>query len=450
MDVDARIQVFDLKTKYSFMTTPGQDKYNMPLYDIQVTNPISPDTNVLQAPINFFPVYQGFLGPAYINGIPATFQTQQNLFYDNYTNFTQSPLVFSIGNGTSGPYNFQIPIIGRQNFPSAPNPPYNCILRGHVDITGIIATNQNEDPPLVTNTEIQANEPFIQNIPVTSVDSAVYITSVDPTGANVEVRDSGQFLDTNVNYGLLMEPGKAPNGNRPLPNGYSTSFAITGITQATQAVVSVINTLVPGTVVQISNVSGMIELNGTYIVLASSPTTITLNVDSTTFTAYVSGGFVSVSMNVINYFTGQITNLFFPTAIPAGANIFVTCSYFQSGLSRSILYYNNVLTLRSPPAFQYLVELDAYLSPAAFLNSNSAIPFGYMAEYIARGAARKILSDTGDVEQFQFYEPFFREQEQLVWKRSQRQWTSTRTETLYSLGIGSGRNGYGNFNGANL
>ena len=28
-----------------------------------------------------------------------------------------------------------------------------------------------------------------------------------------------------------------------------------------------------------------------------------------------------------------------------------------------------------------------------------------MCEYIARGAARKILSDTGDIEQFQFYEP---------------------------------------------
>ncbi len=445
MDVDARIQVFDLKTKYSFMTTPGQDKYNMPLYDIQVSSPISPDTNVLQAPINFFPVYQGFLAPAYINGVPAAFQTQKNLFYNNYNNVNQSPLVFAIGNGTAGPYNFQIPIIGTH---IPPNPPYNCILRGHVDITGIMATNQNEDPPLVTNAEIQANSTFIQDIPVTSVDSAVYITSVDATGANVEVRDSGQFLDTNTNLGLLMEPGKAPNGNRPLPNGYSTSFVITGVTQATQAVVSVVNTLVAGTLVQISDILGMTELFGTYTIVSATPTTITLNVDSTTFTAYISGGVVSVSMNVINYFTGQVINLFFPSSIPAGANIFLTCSYFQSGLSRSILFYNNVLTLRSPPAFQYLVELDAYLSPAAFLNTTSAIPFGYMAEYIARGAARKILSDTGDVEQFQFYEPFFVEQELLVWKRSQRQWTATRTETLYSRGNEYGQNGYGNFNGS--
>jgi hypothetical protein len=55
-----------------------------------------------------------------------------------------------------------------------------------------------------------------------------------------------------------------------------------------------------------------------------------------------------------------------------------------------------------------------------------------MSEYIARGAARKILSDTGDIEQFQFYEPLFREQEMLVWKRSQRQFTATRTPTIFS------------------
>jgi hypothetical protein len=81
---------------------------------------------------------------------------------------------------------------------------------------------------------------------------------------------------------------------------------------------------------------------------------------------------------------------------------------------------------------QYLVELDAYLSPAAFFNTGQAAPFGYMCEYIARGAARKILADTGDVEQFQFYEPLFKEQETLVWKRSQRQFTSTRTPTIFT------------------
>jgi hypothetical protein len=94
------------------------------------------------------------------------------------------------------------------------------------------------------------------------------------------------------------------------------------------------------------------------------------------------------------------------------------------------------------------VEIDAYLSPAAFFNQTQSIQFAYMSEYIARGAARKILSDTGDVEQFQFYEPLFIEQERLVWKRSQRQFTSTRTHTLYSQGSygQAGLNGLGGNN----
>lgn len=354
MDLDARLQLFDLKTTYQFQTTPGVDRYNMPLYDTQNYNAVDfPNT----PPIDMFPVYQGFLGPAYINGIQVPLQTQKNQFFNMWPNVVQNLGVVGQGNGGTT-YTLQIPILpGNQ----PQNPPLNGILRGHIDITGIIATRNNIDPPL-TDTATAAID--IPSVPVTSVDSAFFLTSIDSTGANVVVQDSGFFLTGNVNYGILMQKGNAPNGNLPL---------------------------------------------GTY----------------------------STTSNTINYFTG-IVNVTFPTPIPSGQNISAQCFFFQTGLPRAILYYNNVLTLRSPPDTQYLVEIDAYLTPAAFLVSDKAIPFGYMSEYIARGAARKILSDTGDVEQFQFYEPLFKEQELLVWKRSQRQWTATRTETIYSQGFGQG------------
>jgi hypothetical protein len=256
------------------------------------------------------------------------------------------------------------------------------LLRGHVDITGIIATGANEDPPLVTALQITNNDPFIQTIPVTSVYPAVGITSTAADGSNVVVSDSGQFLATNQNYGLLMQPGKAPNGNLPLTGGPAPNYSIT--------------------------------------------------------------------QNTVNYLTGVITNLYFPVPIPAGVDISAQCFFFQCGLPRGVLFNNNIITLRSPPATQYLVELDAYLSPAAFLNSSAAVQFGYMSEYIARGAARKILSDVGDQEQFAFYEPLFLEQESLVWKRSQRQFTSTRTQTIYSQGINQGQSGFNNLGGNTL
>ena len=158
----------------------------------------------------------------------------------------------------------------------------------------------------------------------------------------------------------------------------------------------------------------------------------------------------STTQNTINYLTGVATGVYFPVAIPSGVEINGQCYFYQTGLPRAILFYNNVLTLRSPPDRQYLVELTAYLSPAAYLSTENAIQFAYMSEYIARGAARKILSDTGDIEQFQFYEPLFEEQELLVWKRSQRQWTSTRTQTIYSQGINQGQSGFNNLGGSTI
>lgn len=362
MDVDARMQLFDLKTKYAFQTTPGVDQYNMPLYDPQ----IQPGSQTIAS----FPVYQGFLSPAYINGVQVALQTQKSVFFRFYPNVVQNLQAVGVGDGTSGPYTLQIPFLSNTTVPN--NPPLQGALRGHVDISGIIATGNNVDPPLLNNANALLTIPII---PTTSVLPAVYITSIAADGTNVVVTDSGLFLDSNANYGLLIQPGNAPKGNLPLPD------------------------------------------NG--------------------------GAAYSTSLNTINYFTGAIT-VKFPVAIPSGNNINVQCFFFQAGLPRSILYYNNTLTLRSPPDRQYLVELDAYLTPAAFLATGSALPFGYMAEYIARGAARKILSDTGDVEQFQFYEPLFREQELLVWKRSQRQWTATRTETIYSLGNTQGQTWYNN------
>jgi hypothetical protein len=339
MDVDARVQLFDLKTKYQFQTTPGVDQYNMPLYNVQT----EPGAQTIAS----FPVYQGFSQSCYVNGIQVPFYTQRDPFWNLWPNYLQFLNPTATGNGTSGPYTLNLPF-----FPALP---------GHVDITGIIATGSNVDPIYGTNLNL--------SVPSTSVYSAVYFTASDSNGKNIVVADSGQFLSGNTGgnlYGLLMQPGSAPLGNAALPNG------------------------------------------------GALPTPY------------------STTQNTINYTTGVATNVYFPSVIPTGNPIQAQCYFYQQGLPRAILFYNNCITLRPPPDIPYLVEMNAYLTPAAFLVSGSAIPFGYMAEYIARGAARKLLSDTGDIEQFQFYEPLFKEQETLVWKRSQRQFTATRTGTIFS------------------
>jgi len=337
VDVDARVQLFDMKTLYRFQTSPGIDKYNMPLYNIQTEG-----TGVGSSNINFYPVYQGFLDPCYINGIPVPFYTRQNDFWNLWPNYLQSLAPATTGNG-GATYSFSLPF-----FPAIP---------GHVDMSGIIATGSNTDP--IVGTTINTN------IPSTSIYAGVFITTTDANNNTVVVTDSGQFLTSNVQYGLLMSPGTAPFGYSALTGGYSTT------------------------------------------------------------------------VNTVNYQTGLV-NVTFPVSIPTGNNINVGCYFYEPGVPRGIMYYNNTLTVRPPPNISYLVELTAYLTPAAFLNTSSAVPFAYMSEYIARGAARKMLSDTGDWDQFSAYEGLFREQEVLVWKRSQRIFTSTRTQTLFSENTFSG------------
>lgn len=346
MDVDARVQLFDLKTKYQFQTTPGISDYNMPLYSTQVEGS-SPG----QFSIASYPVYQGFMQSCYVNGIQVPFYNQRDSFFNLWPNYLQALTQVGTGNGTAGPYTLSIP--------------YNPAIPGHVDMAGIIATGSVQDPPLNNNLLVSSAAPYNGNsvIPSTSVYSAVYFTATGQDGQNIVVADSGQFLSGNTGgdlYGLLMSPGLPPYGVTPLSNGYS------------------------------------------------------------------------ITQNTINYNTGVATNVYFPVAIPSGTPIQAQCYFYQQGLPRAILFYNNCLTVRPPPNISYLVELNAYLSPAAFLSSGQAIPFAYMAEYISRGAARKLLSDTGDTEQFMFYEPLFKEQETLVWKRSQRQFTATRTGTIFS------------------
>lgn len=441
MDVDARIQLFDLKTKYQFQTVPGIDQYNMPLYTIQSEtpgNPSSPDIAV-------FPIYQGFLGPVYINGIQIPFQTQKTTFFNIWPNIVQQMFSIGVGDGTTTNFTFTLPVTPNNTSPIST--PYQYFLRGHVDITGVIAnansTSILQDPIFATTIDT--------NIPTTSIFPAVYFTSLDANGNSLVVSDSGQFLNlegvNKANYGLLMNPGSAPYGNTAPANGYATSFAITGASQANPCVLTCTSTFQVGQLVTIEGVNGMTQLNNnTYTVIAITPTTVTINVDSTAFSPYTSGGFASSLANFFNYLTG-VGNVTFTAPPAAGTAISAQAFLFQCGLPRGMLFYNNTITLRSPPDQQYLVEIDAYLSPAAFFNQTQAIPFGYMAEYIARGAARKLLSDTGDWEQFDRYEPLFIEQEQLVWKRSQRQFTSTRTQTIYSQGINEGQQGSNSLGG---
>lgn len=146
------------------------------------------------------------------------------------------------------------------------------------------------------------------------------------------------------------------------------------------------------------------------------------------------GNLIGQGTGSVNYLTGLVT-VTFDTNVPSGTTIYSQVIPYQAGRPQTILVYNNVFTVRPVPDKSYLIECDAYLTPSAFIAGNS-VTFRWMAEYLARGAAQKILEDLGDFEQYQFYQKFFKEQENKVLRRSTRQNATQRTATIYAGQVG--------------
>ena len=80
--MSARVQLFDLKTKYVFNTQANVHQYNMPLYGV---NGYPQQGNSLQQTISYYPVYQGFTGMVNINGYSTTLYTDRLIFENIHT-----------------------------------------------------------------------------------------------------------------------------------------------------------------------------------------------------------------------------------------------------------------------------------------------------------------------------------------------------------------------------
>ena len=99
-------------------------------------------------------------------------------------------------------------------------------------------------------------------------------------------RMNTSLIGDTVQLGFTMSDDQmrtmTPNGN---------PISITGATNANPCVLTSIASYPIGTIIKIAGVQGMTQLNNEiYYVLGSSPTTVTIEVDSTFFGMYISGG----------------------------------------------------------------------------------------------------------------------------------------------------------------
>lgn len=114
------------------------------------------------------------------------------------------------------------------------------------------------------------------------------------------------------------------------PAGYITG--ITGISKAANAVVtlSAPHNFIATEQVYITGVAGMIEINNAiYTIQSVTATTITLNVDSTSFSTYTGGGNSYRVSGSINYETTALSLSFVP-ALGGLTNVVVTFDYYPT------------------------------------------------------------------------------------------------------------------------
>lgn len=152
--------------------------------------------------------------------------------------------------------------------------------------------------------------------------------------------------------------------------------------------------------------------------------------------------FVPDLNNNINYVTGQFT-VTFVSPPAAGAPINSETVPYVAALPQSICYFDNTFILRPVPDQAYRVNVEVYKRPTELLASNQSPELEQWWQYIAYGAAKKILEDRMDLDTVQLIMPEFKVQETLVLRKTVVTYAKERTATIYTESTGVGSSSYG-------
>lgn len=140
---------------------------------------------------------------------------------------------------------------------------------------------------------------------------------------------------------------------------------------------------------------------------------------------------VPTPANLINFSTG-VYNIDFFVAPAAGKPIYVQSVPYSAARPTSVLYFDNTFTLRPVPDQQYEVRIEAYVRPTEFFQDADEPELEQWWQYIAVGAAIKLLQDRTDFETAQMLMPMMKEQERLVLRTTLVQQGDDRAATIYS------------------
>jgi hypothetical protein len=137
-----------------------------------------------------------------------------------------------------------------------------------------------------------------------------------------------------------------------------------------------------------------------------------------------------VSVGTINYITGAYT-LTWAIAPRANETIFAEVIPYVAARPQMLLYFDNTFFVRPVPDMPYKITINAYIRPAELLAAGTSPQLEQWWQYIAYGAAKKVLEDRMDLETVALIMPEFKKQEALVLRRTLVQQANERVATIY-------------------
>jgi hypothetical protein len=146
-------------------------------------------------------------------------------------------------------------------------------------------------------------------------------------------------------------------------------------------------------------------------------------------------------VGMINYVTGMY-NFTFPTAPAVDASIDSQTVPYVASLPQALLFFDGEFVVRPVPDQPYSIQFEVYQRPTQLLMGTDMPQLSEWWQYIAYGAARKVLQDRMDLDTLAMIEPEYQKQEQLVLRRTIVQQASQRTSTIFTEQVSS-MYGYG-------
>lgn len=131
----------------------------------------------------------------------------------------------------------------------------------------------------------------------------------------------------------------------------------------------------------------------------------------------------------VDYLTGAYI---FTATIPLGAAIYASVVPYQSSRPTDVIFYNQQITFRPVPQQVYQVEFQISQQPTQLIEARSAPELDEWYLFICALAAELIYTDFPDPDGMAYLRPILDQQRLIAQRRTLRQMSSQRVQTIFS------------------